>query len=282
MKTHFVIPALVVSGWFSLAGQDSSDLFDKAPPPIDEALRARVAQFYQAQSEGKFREAFALVADDAQDAFFAAPKQQYKGCETIRINYSEEFTKAQVIESCETDLAFHGHMFHSKMPLTTNWKVDKGQWYWYYVKPKFIPSPFSPNGFVVAPDEPDSKQPPRPIIPTDPEQAARAILALVKLDKTAITLSNEPTSKDELHVRNQMKGAVSLSADPVPLAGLKITFGKTELEANEETAVVFEYHGDDKNRPSPLTVQLRVQPTGQVFPIRVAFANPDKQDASQH
>src|SRR6266849_1458884 len=66
--------------------QDSSDLFEKAPPPIDEALRARVDKFYQSYVTGKFREAFALVAEDSQDAYFAAPKPQFKKCETIRIN----------------------------------------------------------------------------------------------------------------------------------------------------------------------------------------------------
>jgi hypothetical protein len=277
MKTQLLV--LVLTLCPLLAGQDSTDLSDKAPPPIDEALRARVAQFYQAQMEGKFREAFTLVADDSQDAFFTAPKQQYKGCETIRINYSEEFTKAQVVESCEGELAFHGHMFHSKVPVTTNWKVEKGQWYWYYVKPKFIPSPFSPTGLVPAPDEADVKAGrTAPVLP-DPAVAARTILSLVKLDKTVISLSRDQTSKDELHVRNQMKGAVSLSTDPVTLPGLKITFGKTELQANEETTVGFEYHSDDKKaRPSPITVQLHIQPTGQVFPIEVAFSNPDQQD----
>src|SRR5579885_1559929 len=90
-------------GWAALLGccclavaQDSSELFDKAPPPIDEALRARVHDFYQAHVSGKFREAFKLVADDSADVFFAAAKQQYKECDTARINYSENFTKALV------------------------------------------------------------------------------------------------------------------------------------------------------------------------------------------
>jgi hypothetical protein len=265
-----------------LAGQDSSDLFDKAPPPIDEALRARVQQFYQSEMEGKFREAFALVADDSQDAFFAAPKQQYKTCETIRINYSEEFTKATVIEACEMELRFQGQVFHSKVPLTTTWKVVDGKWYWYWVKPKSVPSPFSPNGFSATPDAPGTNTAARPAIPADPAQAARGILAMVQVDKTAIHLLADQTSKDEVRVRNEMPGAVSLSIDPVKLPGLKITAGKTELQAKEETTVVFEYSGDEKQaNPAPVTVQLHVQPTGQVFPIQVTFGSAPKEAASQ-
>jgi hypothetical protein len=187
-----------------------------------------------------------------------------------------------VIESCDTELAFHGRTFQSKVPLTTNWKVENGQWYWYYVKPKVIPSPFSPNGFVPIPEEADGKTPKSaPVLP-DPAVAARAILALVKVDKTAISLAGE-RSKDEVHVRNQMQGSISLSVEPVTLPGLKVTVSNAELKANEETTVVFEYRADGKkDPPGPLTVQLHVQPTGQVFPIQVAFSSPEKQDSSQH
>ena len=72
------------------SGQDNSDLFEKAPPPIDEALRARVIQFYQAYTSGKFREAYPLVADDSQDAFFALSKETVKSCDILRIKYSDQ------------------------------------------------------------------------------------------------------------------------------------------------------------------------------------------------
>src|SRR5215472_8240570 len=43
--------------------QDVSDP-ETAPPEIDQALRARVTQFYSAHVTGKWRDAFAVVADD--------------------------------------------------------------------------------------------------------------------------------------------------------------------------------------------------------------------------
>jgi hypothetical protein len=71
--------SLVLLSCFAALGQDSSELFDKAPPPIDEALRARVDKFYGAFIAGKFKEAYLLVADDSQDKFFELSKDQYKG-----------------------------------------------------------------------------------------------------------------------------------------------------------------------------------------------------------
>ena len=266
-------------------GQDGSDVFDKAPPPIDEALRARVDQFFHAYTTGKFREAYPLVAEDSQDAFLGASKNQFKSCEILKINYSENFTKAVVVESCKGEWNFHGQTIGTSFPITGNWKVSDGQWYWYYVKPTSMLSPFSPTGFAtISPDSQAGGAPAAtPVLPANPLDSARSILSKVRVDKTAIKLKGYETSKDELHLTNDMPGEISLSIDPVAFPGFKITPGKTELQANEQTTIVFEYRLDDasiecgecaKRVKSTLTAQLHIQPTGQVFPITVTFAIP--------
>jgi hypothetical protein len=265
-------------------GQDNSDLFEKAPPPIDEALRARVAQFYQAYTTGKFREAYPLVAEDSQDAFFAASKEPLKSCEILRIRYSDDFTKADVVEACKGEWNYHGVKTPTSFPLTSHWKIVDGQWYWYYVKPTVVPSPFSRSGFTTVPDPPADgvAKPVRPI-PANPTEAAQSILSKVRLDKTAIKLRGYETSKDELHVINEMPGQISLSIDPIAFPGLKITPEKTELQANEQTTIAFEYRLDDatiecgecaKRVKSTLTARLHIQPTGQIFEITVTFGIP--------
>lgn len=254
--------------------QDSSDLFDKAPPPIDDALRARVHDFYQDHIDGKFRQAMNLVAEDSQDLFFAANKPQYKQCEIARINYSDQFTKALVVESCKIDMVFHGQPMSMTLPISSNWKVVDGQWYFCYVKPKSVATPF---GTMNTSDAADGANPrTAPAIPADPLQAARNILTMVKVDKTNITLGADQPSKDEIHIRNEMPGSVSISIDPVTVPGLKITPARTELQANEETTIAFEYdaskNGSSK-APSPVTAQVHVSPTGQVFAIQVTFSS---------
>src|SRR5580700_2741826 len=118
----------------SVGFSQTSDVFDKAPPEIDEALRARVDQFYQAHVKGKYSEAFPLVAEDFRDDFIGASKDQYKSCQTVRINYSENFTKASALESCKGEWRWRGHVMPVTMPLTSYWKVVDGQWYWYTIK----------------------------------------------------------------------------------------------------------------------------------------------------
>lgn len=261
--------------------QDPSELFDKAPPPVDEALRARVHDFYQAHIDGKFREAYKLVAEDSQEVFFAMAKQQYKDCETARINYSEQFTKALVVETCKADWMFHGQTLTTTLPISSNWKVVDGQWYWYYVKPTVVASPFSPNGSIFSQDTANAKPGNAPVVPPDPTQLARGILAMIKIDKTSVSLRSDQASEDEIHIHNDMPGAVSISIDPVTVPGLKVTLAKAELQAKEDTAVHFEYHtpeGGGAKAPSQVTVQVHVSPTGQVFPVQVSFSS-KQQDA---
>src|SRR5579864_2967688 len=187
MKLLRLCPFLIACALAS--GQDTSDLFEKAPPPIDEALRARVTQFYQAYVSGKFREAYPLVAEDSQDAFFGASKEALKSCEILRIKYTDDFTKADVVEACKGEWNYHGVKTATSFPLTSHWKIVDGQWFWYYVKPTTAPSPFSPTGFISASADPpaDGAQKVLPALPANPIEAAKGILSKVKLDKTALS-----------------------------------------------------------------------------------------------
>jgi hypothetical protein len=263
--------SLVLLSCFAAFGQDSSELFDKAPPPIDEALRARVDKFYGAFIAGKFKEAYLLVADDSQDKFFELSKDQYKGCEIIKIHYRENFTKAAVVTSCKADWRFHGTVVLTTFPLTSNWEVIDGQWFWHFEKPTMMPSPFSPTGFVTVP--PDNAPNINGLVPKDIPGAAQGILAKVSVDKTSVLLRPHETSQDVVHVRNDMLGQVSLKVDKPDIAGLKITVGKTDLQAHDETTVTFEWRADESKKTISAhpTVQLHIDPTGQVFPISVAF-----------
>jgi hypothetical protein len=261
-------------------GQDSSDLADKAPPAVDEALRVRVDKFYGAFVAGKFKEAYALVADDSQDKFFELSKDQYKGCDIVKTRYSDNFTKAVVVTSCKGEFRWNGVVMPTSFPLLSNWEVVDGQWYWHYVKPTQVASPFSPTGFVPVP--PDGNPADAPIVPKDIAGTAKAILAKVNVDKHEIHLRSFENSQDLIHVRNDMPGAVSLKLDNLDMPGLKITVGKPTLLAHEETTITFEWRLDDpallcpdcaKKMSGNPTVRLQIVPTAQMFPISITFEN---------
>ncbi len=275
-----LVSGVLVSGMLALA-QDSADMVDKAPPAVEAALRARIDQYYHAFMAGKYKEAYLLVADDSEDAFLETDKQPYKSCETLKIRYSEDFTKAVAVESCRSEWKWHGIVTPTTFPITSNWVVVDGQWYWHYVKATQRQFPFSPTGFVPVPGEtPEKKDSAGPAIPPDLKSAAQGILAKVGVDKQTVHLRPYEASRDMVHVRNDMPGAVTLKLDDLSMPGLRITVGKAQLQAHEETTILFEWRLDDpavlcpdcaKKTTGTSTVQLHIAPTGQVFPISVAF-----------
>jgi|SRR5579871_676010 len=277
MKTLFLCLILGATA----TGQEASDLFDKAPPAIDQALRARIAEFYKLYEAGQFKQAFTMVADDAQDAFFASGKENYKDCQTARINYAENFSKATVVETCKSVWMFHGQSVPTTVPVTTNWKAIDGQWYWYFVKPTFVRSPFSPTGVVpLPPDAPAGTT--AVVIPKDPAAEARNILARVSVDKNTVALRADRDSKDQVRVLNDMPGSVSVDLGPSPISGLKIKASKVDLNAGESAVIEFEYNPNNndiacsdcaKRIESETTFEIRIVPTAQLFPITIKFTD---------
>jgi hypothetical protein len=260
------------------SGQEAQE----APAPVDQGLRARVSRFYKAYLDGKFVDAYQLVADDSRDAYMAADKNQYKSCDTLKITYSENFATASVMEVCLNDVRFHGEKYETKVPLTTTWKLLNGEWFWAYVKPTRAQTPFSPTGWVDLPKE-GAADKSQLDIPHDPAAAARNILSKITLDKQEIRLVSYETSKDVLHVRNEMPGWVSLTMDKMTQPGMKVTIAKPDLAQHEETAITFEYLldtaeitcGDCARRvKGTITAQLHIVPTNQVFPITITFGIP--------
>ena len=81
---HCVFLAALLST--AALAQGPADLFQKAPPEMDQALRERVAAFLQAHVDGKFRLADQYVADESKDAFFEAHKRRYRDFEIVKVS----------------------------------------------------------------------------------------------------------------------------------------------------------------------------------------------------
>lgn len=272
--------ALFTSCALFLVYAQDPDVFTKAPPEVDQALRVRVNTFYQAHISGKYRDAFQVVADDAQDAFIGASKDTYKSCEISRINYSEDFTKASVVTACQGEMRWHTERIPATLPLSTNWKLVDGQWYWYAVKSDRVVTPFGIS--AVTPDAATSTNSP-PAIPADPAAVARDILGKVSIDKTNIDLKGYETSQDEMHITNNLAGAIRVSVQSPGSTGLTVKLDKNELAAGEKATVVFAYSVQDakaichdcfKPVKAATTAEIRIEPTKQVFQVNITFAVP--------
>ena len=260
-----------------LAAQNAADMFQKAPPHVDEALRARVKIFYQAMVDGKPRLADAVVHEDSKDAFFVAPKPKYKGFEIVTIRYLENFTRAQVVVAVDGDFVMPGAgLGDYKVPITTLWKLDGSEWWWYIPSAtEGFPTPF--GNMKPGPEE-ESRERVNQALATMP--TAEQIQAQVKLDKSEVTLSAYESSSAEVHVLNTMPGPVTLSlTSQGPLSsGYTATLDRTSLEPNEKATITFHIEPINKYPKPTVKAELHVEPTRAVIPIVVKFASPPDTD----
>jgi len=262
-----------------LALAQTPNAFDKAPPAIEEALRSRVQAFYQAHVDGKFRKADDYVAEDSKDAFFAAEKTRYKSCDVSSLKFEENFTKATVLTACKTDMFFHGEKFPVTVPFSSRWKVENGEWFWYYTASDHMDSPFGEMR-----GGPESEHGRAPVVPPDMNKIAQQILSQVSLDRNEVTIEQDASSTQEVHLKNAMMGSIQVSTDPTGLPGLSVRAEKTQVNPGEEIKILIEFNFDDPEincRPClinpgvkpPMSVNVHVSPIQRDFPIKINFAH---------
>jgi len=256
-----------------LHAQDAKDLFDKAPPAVDEALRARIHQFYLAHVDGKYRIADQVVAEDSKDFYFAAQKPKYNSCETVRINYSENFTKADAVIACKADWYIHGERNPTTLTITSNWKIENGEWFW-YIKQQDLNERATPFGTMHYGDR-KPEDPVSPPVIGNPLAAARDILAQVRVDKKDVMLSSYQPATETVEIKNGMPGSISLRAAADALTpGLSLQLDKTELNAGETAHLILRMEPKDKTAKATTTVRISISPTGQSIPVTVRYAIP--------
>ena len=268
--------SILLMSAYILAGQEKVVPSEQAPPEVDAALRTRVKQFYQAHVDGKFRVADQVVAEDSKDAFFAAAKPKYLGFEIVRINYSEDFTKAQAVVFCKADWYFHGRKSMVNLPANSLWKVIDGQWYWYVLPVSEMKTPFGTMHYDTGGGQGDKQnESPVPPIPGDPKILAQRILQSVQVDKKEMMLSSYQPASGEVKITNGMQGPISLRADiDGRFPGMTFTLDKSDLKAGESAILKIAYEPKDQVAKPTLTARIYVEPINQVIPVKLFFALP--------
>jgi hypothetical protein len=231
--------------------------FDRPPADVDQALRARIAEFYQLHVKGDFRHAEALVAEDTQDFFYTHNKPQYLGFEISRIDYSENYTRAKATIIVEQYVMLPGFSDKPmKIPTGSTWKVVDGKWYWYVDPESFRNTPF---GKMTAGKAGGNAVPPAfPTIPTSPD----FLFKQVKLDKQSVTLKDgEP---EQVTIVNGAPGAMSISLSGT-LPGVESKLDRTNLKAGEKAVLTL--RAGSKAKPGVINVMVDL--TRQLLPIQV-------------
>jgi hypothetical protein len=252
---------LTLSLWVAAGfAQTPADLFNKPPADVDQALRARINEFFQDHVDGKFRQAEALVAEDTKDFFYTSNKPKYLSFEVSSITYSEGFTRAKAIVLCEQVVPFPGFQGKSmKIPTPSTFKLVDGQWYWYVDLDRIRDSPFGP--LKAGPAMPGASAPGVLAMPK-PEDVLKTISQQVKADKPAVNL--KPGGSDQVIVTNQAPGVMSISlVGSVP--GVNVTPDHMDIKTGEQAVLTFRAGNDAK----PGKLNIRVEQTNHLIPIQV-------------
>jgi hypothetical protein len=249
-------------------GQGAAALFEKAPPDVEEALRTRIHKFYGLYMEGKFRAADAFVAEDSKDAFYVAGKRKCRSIEIDTLRFSEDFSKADVFVSCDTDVMVEPvGLIPAQVPMRTHWKTLNGDWFW-YVEPASAEGTPTPFGFF-KPGSPNG--PPTGMAMPAGGMSVAALTTMVKVDRQQVSLDVNTKGVGRVVVTNTMPGAVSLVLEPKEIPGFELALDKTSLAQGESAVLSIGYVPSKDRKPSPAVVKIVVSPTEQEIPIHIGF-----------
>ncbi len=241
------------------SAQDTSELFNRAPKAIDDALRARINEFYTAHVKAEFRKAESLVAEDTKDYFYNHDKPQYLGFQIVRIEYSDGYTRAKATVSVEERVMFPGFAGQvMKIPTPSYWKIDDGKWCWYVDTAKLNETPWG----VMKPGPASANDTSPAAIMASLPSNIDELMNLVRADKSAVTL--KPGESERVVIDNGMKGPVTLSIQG-KVEGVEAVFDRLVVPAGEKATLTVKAGDDAKSG----TFTVQVPALNKSIPIRV-------------
>ena len=264
---------------FAVLANAQSDIFDKAPPQVEQALKQRVAKFYQAHVDAKFRQADLLVAEESKDEFFGMAKLVYKKFEFLKATYSDNFTKAAVVTVVDREMNIRGNIYPVHAPVTTTWKVIDGQWYW-YLDPEGSKHAETPMGKMNAGPVDNSRPAGMPADfsrmindPAKRAELAESIRNKVSVNKTELTLPLDKASSDSIEISNGLDGPMRIEMEIVgKVPGFTAKIDKTEVPAGQKIGIQVNFTPGAELPPNPsASLMIQIVQTTQVFNIPVRF-----------
>ena len=235
---------------------------DQPPPGVDQALRARITEFFQDHVDGKFRQAEALVAEDTKDYYYSTGKPKYLSFNIQQITYSNSFTRAKALVICEMFVVMPGFTDKPlKVPIGSDWELIDGQWYWHVDSDALLKTPFGkmaagPSGGATGGAGAGGGI----SIPT--AEQMQYIFTQVKADKQAVDL--KPGESAQVTITNTATGLMDISVKG-DVKGVDAKLDTATLKSGAKAVLTI--HADASAIPGKLVIL--VEPTGQIIPIQV-------------
>ncbi|MEO8592360.1 MAG: hypothetical protein ABI759_03485 [Candidatus Solibacter sp.] len=232
----------------------------KAPVEVDKALRERVMEFFGLHVTGEFRKAELLVAEDTKEFFYTRNKPKYLGCELTKIDYTANFTKANVVTICEQYVMMPGFADHPlKVPTPSTWKIENGKWMWYVDQDALLNTPWGRMKPGEFPEKGGSAPPGLPNVPMN----AEFLFKQIQLDKNAVSL--KVGEKAEIVISNSAPGPMAVSIPPGGQKEIEAKLDRNNLTANGKATLTITPLPGAKSG----VVNVQVEQTMQLLPVQV-------------
>jgi hypothetical protein len=233
----------------------------KPPAEVDAALKARVQEFFDLHVKGQFRKAEDLVAEDTKEFFYTRNKPKYLNCELSRIDYTDNFTKANAVMICEQYIMMPGFADRPmKVPTPSAWKLENGKWVWWVDQDALRNTPW---GRMTPGAYPDKGAPAPPPSFANIPASADFLFKQIKLDRDSVIL--KPGESAEIVITNTAPGVMTLS---IPTGGprdIEAKLDKADLPAGGKATLTLSAAKDAKSG----VVNVQVDQTTQLLPIQV-------------
>jgi hypothetical protein len=269
MKTMYRIAILALLSIAAFAQKDvppgekpPAEPAEKPPAEVDQALRARVNEFYSLMVSQQFRKAEALIAEDTKDYYYAGTKPEIHKYEIVGIEYTDRFTHAKVMTRCNEPIAMAGFPpGEITVIVPTLWKIENGNWA-LYEDPNKITNPSGLRSKIQSAVDGSAGQAALPAMPKELPKDPSFALGKLQIDKPVVKL--EAGTVETITISNTSAGPVTLEPG-YPLPEIEPKLDRTELGKGEKAILTL----TAGKQPGTGFYYLRVMPTGEVLRIEV-------------
>jgi hypothetical protein len=107
------------------------------------------------------------------------------------------------------------------------------------------------------------------------------VLNSVKISKTSVTLSSYEPASDSVEIANSMPGEVRLTVERPAIDGFQVELDRDVLKQGETAKLSLHYAPKTKEPKATMILDIRVDPIGKTFPLKVMFAVPPQAQRPQ-
>ena len=264
-RTCFYLAGLTV---LTVLGMGQSPL-QSAPPKVEEALRARVGQFYTLFRQGKFRQAEELVAEDSKDTFYMTNKARHLGFEIRSVSFSPGAKDATVLTALKMIMPIMGST-PVTIPIATKWRYVEGEWYLYFRQYKpgdTVQTPFGPKKIPAESERLGILA----NIEKGPNLASLRRMYQVSAKELRFPSSAPGRITQEITVTNRSKGRLSLERRTKDIKGVEIKIAPEQAGPGEKIKASFTYIPAAGQQRRNHKVRFAISPISQHFSIDLIF-----------